>query len=98
MKKKEKIIIENKELLKSFSNSFELNIWMISTFGMSAIRSPQSLQSIFALMEKNGIETYRIKENTTSVSFSLDEFRDSMKSFETKSKKFKCNDGSENAE
>ena len=60
MNKKEKTIIENMELLNSFSNRFELNVWIISTFGMSALRSPQSLQTIYNTMEKHGIETFRL--------------------------------------
>ena len=85
MKKKEKVIIENLELLKSLSNSTELNIWIISTFGMSAIRSPQSLMAILDIMEKYGVETYRIQPSTTSVSFSLNEFKSNLVSFEEKS-------------
>lgn len=62
MNKKEKIIVENKESLKNFNNLFEMNVWIISTFGMSALRSPQTLQTIYTLLEKHGIETFRLEK------------------------------------
>lgn len=60
MKTKERIIVEYQNKLKGFTNSMQINIWIISTFGMKALKNPTSLQKIYEIMEKHGIKTYRI--------------------------------------